>query len=384
MKQLEQQFIKNQLTNIDVFKELAKYDNSKTFSITYSIKSYLHRISKESNLELGYLTIMNIAKMKQNHKNNVDSNQIIIHAENPAKSLADHLSAHIDPVPTFENTSSHKEKVTVSVNEPSSKFFKSESEIKIKEIPTANAPRFNIFERDNNSIGMLKEEEENNNRLLTTEADVFPSDARLYEELTLKSKISDIAGNNDSKHKNDSTEKVKVAEANEQTSQRQTTSSQKKSYLIFSLIKFLQAKKPFLIKTIAIMNLWESLLIFVFMICVYMMGKDYIGNSFEPIKTASTNLATFFNSFTITTLFAIREEFKIRGLTNKTTEDSVYKQMFDISIEESFKDVRRIMGEGQNDASSFDYVKDMKTNLHEFASSNKNETKKMTLIVRIC
>lgn len=383
IKQLEQQFIKNQLSNLEVFKEIAKYNNSNTFSITYSVKSYLHRISKEINLELGYLTIINITKMKENPKNNnLGNNQIIINAEVSAKS-SDHLSPQVELDQTIENFSTNAKKhVSVSVNDQSSKLFKSESDLKIKDLPTANAPRFNNFERDNNNIGMLPKEDENNNRLMTTEADLFPSDARLYEEPTFKSKNSDIAENK-AQQKNDSTEEIKIVELNEQTSQRQTNSSQKKSYLIFSLIKFLQNRTPFLIKKIAFVNFCESILVFVFMMVIYMLSKSYIGNSFNPIKISSNNLASFFNSYTITTLFAIREEFKRRDLIDKTAENIIYYQMFKISIEDSFNEIRRILLKERNEVTSFDYVRAVKTTLRDFASANKNKLEKKSLIVRL-
>ena len=193
--------------------------------------------------------------------------------------------------------------MSVSVNDQSSKLFKSESDIKIKDLPKANAPRFNNFERDNNNLGMQSGEDENNNRLFTTEVDGFPSDARFYEEHTFKSKVSDIADNKD-KQKIDSTDEVRKVEANEQTSKWQTTSSQKKSYLIFTLIKYIKKKTPSLIKRISFRNFYENILIFIFMM-----------------------ITGFFNSYTINTLFEIREEFKIRGLIDKSTENSIYHQL---------------------------------------------------------
>ena len=371
--EMEQKFLKKQLSSIDVLKKIIDNQKCLCFRVFFNLN---FSVIKFKNQELIYvsLTIYKIMKFDESLFNN---NEVF---DQGSEGLRE------DPL---ENQMVFSKKFTLSVNKSASNFEEEKSNglseqmknMVLKDNQKAPMILSPSIDKEGLTSSIKYEDEFNNNRLFTTEADqdqALISEVKNFNSLeaprTLKGEtvelserlrqiskkhsVSDSIESEELKKCQPEQNKIrtsleKIYNVVDRSSQASSLSSLKKTFSIFNMIRLIQGVLPNNIRTFGILQIIEFLMVLIYCVFIYNSCLLYMSNYYNPLQDSLSNYANICDSYSIANSFILDLAFMRRGVLNQSTF-SLYQNLYKTVLDDTFQDIQnRLDSESQKNIQFF-------------------------------
>lgn len=365
--EMEQKYLKKQLTGIEVLKKIMENQRCLTYRMYFSLN---FSVLKSKNHELIYASLL-ITKMSKWDESNFQIN-------NDALEVSD-MKEEADLNMPYENQASFPKKFTNSVV---SNYEEDKSNGLSEQMRNMVLKDNHKSSKQQDMVSSQKyEEDHNNNRLFTTEADQeqgFLSDPRHIQNLeaprmtkqqtlhlsqdrikqiTKKDSVSESLESEELKQNQQlkgKTSLEKIYDVVDRSSQTSSLSSLKKTFSIFNMIHMIQGLMPNNIRNFGWLQVVELIAIFVYCIVIYESSLMFVTKYYDPLENSLENYANIFTCYSRAVLFGLDLLLMKQGFLDANgfqSYSTIYKNVFDVDFEQM---QNRINNE-RSKASNFDF-----------------------------
>lgn len=153
-----------------------------------------------------------------------------------------------------------------------------------------------------------------------------------------------------------------VLNVNENSSQHSSSTSAKKTFTVFNIIKLIQSNLPLNVKQYAISEFISIIIILVFCSLIFSLSIQYIDNYYRPLQIGTKQVTLIFNGYCLSSLLSVRYEFRKENLSTVFT-DSVYTNVFDTIFTTSYFNIKETSSDIRSELNVFDYQKYFKESI---------------------
>ena len=367
--EMEQKYLKKQLSGIEVLRKIIETQHCLTYRIYFSLN---FTVLKSKNQELIYASLL-ITKMSKWDESNFQIN-------NDALEVSD-VKEEADLNMPFENQASFPKKFTNSVvsNYEEDKSNGLSEQMRNMVFKDNNKPS-----KQQDMVSSPKyEEDNNNNRLFTTEADQeqgFLSDPRnihnleaprmikqetlhisqdRIKQITKKDSVSESLESEEIKKSHQGplkgkTSLEKIYDVVDRSSQASSLSSLKKTFSIFNMIRMIQGLMPNNIRNFGILQVLELIVILVYCIVIYESSLMFVTNYYDPLENSLENFDNIFTCSGRAILFGLDLVLMKQGILDANgfqNYANLYKSVFDVDFEQ----LQNRINNERSKATNFDF-----------------------------
>lgn len=345
--QIEEKYLKKQLTAIDILRKLQETQKTQSFRVILNIEINRIKIKEQEPIIIS----INIHKI-----NKIDDKNFF---ENSNSSL-------IKGELTERQSDDMKEEPDLNINMPSLNplAFKKNKEEMILEDEKSLEFLPNVLngnEKENPLSSSFKFEEDVNNRLFTTEADQFfektnhnqvleaprnQTETHLSQEkinkITKKESLLNSIESEELRKYEGNKEKTslqKIYEGVDRTSQASSLSSLKKTFSIFNMIKLIQNYLPTNIRNFSLLQFMEFIVILIYCIVIYESCLTFLTKYYDPLQNSLENYAHLFTSYCSSNLLAIDMLYRKQGLLDNNEYEG-YKELYYKILNQNFDEMK--------------------------------------------
>ena len=395
--EMEQKYMKKQLSNRDVLKKIIDNQKCLAFRVFFNLN---FSMIKTKSQELIYVSL-SISKMIKYDDDLLVNNSEVI--EQFSEGLKEEAYLNMPP----ENQATFKKNFTMTAsNNEEDKSIRLSEQMK------------NMILKDNQKAQILTpsikkevltssikyEEELNNERLFTTEGDqeqVLLSEVKNFNSLEaprslkgdnvhisdklrqlskkdsfINSIESEELKNCKPEQKKGKTSLEKIYDVVDRSSQASSLSSLKKTFSIFNMIKLIQSVLPNNIKYFTFLQILEFLVVFIYCVVIYESCLSFMSNYYNPLEDSLSNYANIFDSYSLANSFILDLILMRQGVLNQSTFP-LYQTLYKTVLDDAFEDIQNRLDSETQKTTEFLYQTNILQNYLQIVDFNKNDVESL-------